>query len=240
MGSFRPGFSEWAKCLSPYGADAPKVTAALARAPPPGAESPGLLHAIPIATAARRLTLHPPSYPDATVKTPLALAALALVILTAPAAAQAPVADAFRAAAKESGTNLVAAAEEMPADKYGFKPTPAQMSFGDIVGHLSKGNDFLCGKIAGATPPKRAELDKTASKDAMVARLKETFQYCESALAKLDDSKLTERMSLFGPKQFSRAETLFITAQDWADHYSQAAIYLRLNGLLPPTAKKKA
>jgi hypothetical protein len=33
---------------------------------------------------------------------------------------------------------------------------------------------------------------------------------------------------------------MVITAVDWADHYSQSAIYLRLNGLLPPTAKKKA
>ena len=32
---------------------------------------------------------------------------------------------------------------------------------------------------------------------------------------------------------------LIAAAEDWADHYSQLAIYLRLNGLLPPTAKKK-
>ncbi len=31
-----------------------------------------------------------------------------------------------------------------------------------------------------------------------------------------------------------------ITTGDWADHYSQVAIYLRLNGLLPPTAKAHA
>jgi hypothetical protein len=45
-------------------------------------------------------------------------------------------------------------------------------------------------------------------------------------------------MQLFGPKPRSRAETMFITTGDWADHYSQVAIYLRLNGVLPPTAKK--
>jgi hypothetical protein len=28
------------------------------------------------------------------------------------------------------------------------------------------------------------------------------------------------------------------TTADYADHYSQMAIYLRLNGLLPPTAKR--
>ena len=34
-------------------------------------------------------------------------------------------------------------------------------------------------------------------------------------------------------------EAMLDAAEDWADHYSQLAIYLRLNGFLPPTAKKK-
>ena len=29
-------------------------------------------------------------------------------------------------------------------------------------------------------------------------------------------------------------------AADWADHYGASAIYLRLNGILPPTAQPKA
>jgi hypothetical protein len=41
------------------------------------------------------------------------------------------------------------------------------------------------------------------------------------------------------PKK-SRAGLMTIATGDWADHYSQAAIYLRLNGLLPPTAKRPA
>ena len=45
-------------------------------------------------------------------------------------------------------------------------------------------------------------------------------------------------MPFFGNREVSRAEMMFAAAEDWADHYSQLAIYLRLNGLLPPTAKK--
>ena len=63
--------------------------------------------------------------------------------------------------------------------------------------------------------------------------------FCQSALAKVDDSKLDEKLPFFGERQLSRAEVMFATAQDWADHYSQLANYLRLNGLLPPTAKGK-
>jgi uncharacterized damage-inducible protein DinB len=150
-----------------------------------------------------------------------------------------PVSTAFRDGATKAGKNLMDAAADMPADRYGFKPTAAQMSFADIMVHLAQGNDFLCGKVSGVAAPTRTKVAATAGKDALVARLRETFAFCDQALASLDDSKLGEQMSLFGPRQYTRAETMFITIGDWADHYSQVAIYMRLNNLVPPTAKKK-
>src|SRR3954447_3918734 len=150
-----------------------------------------------------------------------------------------PVSEALRRTRERAAKNLVAAAEEMPGQKYGFKPTPAQMSFGDILVHLSEGNDFLCSAVAGTTAPKRSEIKVAAGKEKLVARLKETFQSCESALAKGDDSGLSRMVPWFGGRQVTQAQAILATAQDWADHYSQMAIYLRLNGLLPPTAKQK-
>ena len=35
---------------------------------------------------------------------------------------------------------------EMPAEKFGFKPTPEQMSFGHLAGHIVEGNYFFCAK----------------------------------------------------------------------------------------------
>jgi uncharacterized damage-inducible protein DinB len=152
----------------------------------------------------------------------------------------APVAEAFRDEASSASKNLVAAATEMPAEKYSYKPTPAQMSFGDIVAHLVEGNDYLCGVISGAKAPAREKVTGTSSKDALMGELKDSFAFCDQALAKLDDSKLSEQLPFFGGKTRSRANVMFVTVGDWADHYSQSAIYLRLNGLVPPTAKKKS
>jgi DinB family protein len=166
-------------------------------------------------------------------------AALTFVLVPCLASAQdAPVAKAFREFAAQEGKNLIAAAELMPAAKYTFKPTPAQMSFADIMQHLAMGNDYLCGAIGGAKAPQRPSVAATASKDALVARLKETFAFCDQALASLDDSKLTEQLPMFGGKTMTRAAVETLTVGDWADHYSQVAIYLRLNGQLPPSAKK--
>ena len=169
----------------------------------------------------------------------IAVASLPLPLLLAAQGGPSPVADALRANEQQMGRNLVAAAEEMPADKYDYKPTPAQMSFARIVVHLSGGNDFLCSAIAGVKAPERAKVDTTDSKDKLVARLRETFQFCDTALAKVDDSKLAEQVPFFGGRPASRASAILITVGDWADHYSQAANYLRLNGHLPPTAKRQ-
>jgi hypothetical protein len=164
---------------------------------------------------------------------------LALSLLPRLVAAQdAPVSQAFRDQATSASKNLQAAADVMPADKYGYKPTPAQMSFGDIVAHLVEGNDYLCGAIGGAKAPARAKVTGASSKAELTGELKESFAFCDQAFAKLDDAKLSEQLPFFGGKTKSRATVMFVTVGDWADHYSQSANYLRLNGLLPPTAKK--
>src|SRR5918999_213477 len=58
----------------------------------------------------------------------IALAACTLALAGAVRDASAPVSDAVRSAAARAEKNFIGAAENMPADKYGFKPTAAQMA----------------------------------------------------------------------------------------------------------------
>ena len=159
----------------------------------------------------------------------------------AQAQAKNPVADGFRFVEQRQAKNITDAAEAMPAEKYGFKPTPAQMSFGDVVAHLiQEGNDELCSASSGQKKPERPKFSGTDPKDKLVAGLKESFQFCATALAAMQDAQLGDSMPFFGGRMATRGLATLITVADWADHYSQMAIYLRLNGLLPPTAKRTA
>jgi hypothetical protein len=54
----------------------------------------------------------------------------------------------------------------------------------------------------------------------------------------MDDSKLGEMIAGMGPQPLARARFALGIASNWADHYAEAAMYLRLNGIVPPTAKK--
>src|SRR5207247_4371845 len=169
----------------------------------------------------------------------LALCALPLAVVAA-AQAPNPVTNGVRAMAQRQTKYIVEAAEEMPADKYGYKPTPAQMSFGDVVAHLIReGNNYLCSAASGVKQPETGKFAGSDPKDKLVAGLKESFKFCETAAAELQDAALGDSTDFFGGRKATRATAVLITIADWADHYSQMAIYLRLNGLLPPTAKRR-
>lgn len=159
---------------------------------------------------------------------------------TTPAPSTSPVADAIRATLANYSKNMTAAADAMPADKFAFKPTPEQNSFAHLTLHISQSNYAFCSKIGGVAAPEVPKLTDAESKDKLVAALKTSFDFCSTALAKVDDSHLGESMPLFNNQNASRASIILTLARSWADHYSAQAMYLRLNGVLPPTAQPAA
>jgi hypothetical protein len=165
---------------------------------------------------------------------------LALCLLAASAAAQTknPVSTALKDIFPGRQKNTIAAVEAMPADKFNFKPSADQMTFGHLVAHMIEANYALCGGAAAVPAPKVEEAKDTDSKDKLVAALKASFDFCGDALGKMDDSKLGETAPAVGGQQLSRARFALGIASNWADHYAEASMYLRQNGILPPTAKK--
>ena len=155
-----------------------------------------------------------------------------------------PVSDAVRERLARDSKNLVGAAELLPAEKYSYHPTPAQMTFGQLIVHIVQTNVALCSAIsttpAPMTPDQLQKLSDKEAKDALVAALKRSFDYCTESIGKVSDSQLGEQGVMFGrPIPQSRGAVLVTIAADWADHYSTAAAYLRLNDILPPSAQPK-
>jgi hypothetical protein len=140
---------------------------------------------------------------------------------------------------QRSQNNTVGAIEAMPADKFSYKPTPDQMPFGHLAVHVVEFNNSFCSKAADVAAPKVDAPKESDSKDQLVAAVKASYSFCGDALSKMDDSKLGDSIELFGGRQAPRAMAALILASGWADHYSAAAMYLRLNGILPPSAQPK-
>ncbi len=180
----------------------------------------------------------------------------AILLLTLPVALAAqqpaaaptanPITATFRGRIMGLQHNLAVAFDSIPESKYGYKPTPAQLSIGYIAQHLASDNYLFCSMFGPMQPTLAAEDTATADsvkakwpKAKLVEKLRASFTYCENALGQVDDAKLGEQLSMTfrgNTHQVTRAAMVLGHALDMADHYSQIANYMRLNNLLPPTA----
>ena len=149
-----------------------------------------------------------------------------------------PVTSTLRQVLERFSNNLVASAEEMPADKYSYHPTPAQLTFGRTMEHVAEVNNFACSKVADVPAPEQPKISET-DKDKLVEALKASMDFCKQAFAKLTDAKLGDTVTLNRGRQAPRIAAALEVTNDLVDHYAAIAVYLRLNGLLPPTAQPK-
>ena len=138
---------------------------------------------------------------------------------------------------RQSGFMLTAAGQ-MPAEKYGYKPTPGQWTYGKIVAHVIQANFGVCGMLSGDGPGKGPAVTETTPRDELIPVLKQSFDTCQKALDGLQDASLGGTITYFGGAKKPRARALIELTDDLEDHYSQMASYLRLNGMIPPSAKK--
>lgn len=175
------------------------------------------------------------------------LAPIALAAQQTPAAPVAnPVTTAFKTRIAGLHRNIAQAFDSIPASKFSYKPTPAQLSIGYIAQHIANDDYFFCNNFGAMKGTRAAEDTVTADsvkatwpKDKLIARLKDSFAFCDQAIGQLDDTKLGEQVTItFGgnSRTVARASMALGHAIDLADHYSQLANYMRLNNLVPPTA----
>lgn len=157
-----------------------------------------------------------------------------------------PITTAFRGRIMALHRNLAQAFDSIPAAKFSYKPTPAQLTVGYVAQHLANDNYLFCNTFGDmkATRPERESttpdsVKATWPKDTLVTQLKASFAFCARAFDQLADSTLDDQVSVtFGgnTRQVTRAGMALGHALDLADHYSQIANYMRLNNMLPPTA----
>jgi hypothetical protein len=70
----------------------------------------------------------------------------------------------------------VGLATAMPEDKYGFKPTPVQRSFGEHVLHIAQINVMLTKALGGKTPEPAINMKATTKAD-MIKAMSDSFDY---------------------------------------------------------------
>ena len=134
-------------------------------------------------------------------------------------------------------------ANAMPEEKYGFKPTPAQQSFGERVLHAAEVNLMLLQALGAKTPAPSIDM-KVTSKAATMAALERVGSYGVAVIKELGEEGLRARIDSPGPIQWfmgpkvSRQRVLYFLMTHSQDTYGQLVVYARLNGIIPPASRQ--
>jgi hypothetical protein len=147
---------------------------------------------------------------------------------------------------KAQKETMLRIADAMPEDKFGFKATPPQRSYGEQILHVAGANIMLMkflGAKASAPPINDSDLSvfglKATSKADILRALGDSYDYGEAVLKEFADASLSQTIK--GPRwigEATRAKMVYYTLGHTQDIYGQMAVYLRLNGVVPPASRR--
>ena len=161
-----------------------------------------------------------------------------MVALAATAGARQPPGSALAADLEKDWTaqkaRMVALAEAMPADKYEFKATPPQRTYGEQLLHLAEAHVGMFKRLdtAGKVPP--PALGKDHSRDAVIKAVTAAYDY-GLAVIKGDPAR---DWTAAAPSGTTAARTVWSAMNLASNHYGQLVVYLRLNDIVPPASRR--
>ncbi len=141
---------------------------------------------------------------------------------------------------------MMAIAETMPEETYGFKPTEAQRSYAEQILHIAGANVFLMQHVGGATPAPEVDTSDlrvfglpATSKAQVLQALSDGYDYGISVIQEFPEEDLVKTIA--GPRwlgNVTRVRMAYFTLSHAMDIYGQMAVYLRLNGVVPPASRR--
>lgn len=139
--------------------------------------------------------------------------------------------------------NLAEAAENMPADEYGFRPTPQVRTFAQLIGHLAKANFYFCAEVAGEKSPATADYEQITNKAVLVKALNDSLVYCDRVYAATTDANFIQPMQIAnvigtGSTNTVRGAVLIYNIAHNNEHYGNLTVYMRLKGHVPPSTAR--
>ncbi len=135
---------------------------------------------------------------------------------------------------------LLRSAEKMPEESYGFRPTEAVRSYGQIIGHLGDSSYYFCSTALGE-PYTSRQIEKTkTSKAELIAALKEALAYCNKAYSGMTDAAGTQTVKLFGKDDVPKLAVLNVNEIHSMEHYGNLVTYMRMKNIVPPSSESQA
>jgi uncharacterized damage-inducible protein DinB len=131
--------------------------------------------------------------------------------------------------------------EAMPDDRFGYRATPAERTWGEQILHVAEANVIQMGRFGSKATAPVINM-KATSKTEILKALADSFDFGAAALGEQTDQTMlaqaeTTRYDRFmGPSTKARV-AYYVIGHTW-DIYGQMVVYLRLNGITPPASQR--
>jgi uncharacterized damage-inducible protein DinB len=141
--------------------------------------------------------------------------------------------------------NIAEAVEAMPAEEFGFKPTPDVRSFAQLIGHVINANFFFCSQAKGASMPSSTNFESEADKAVLIKGLTDALAYCDGVYDATTDADFTKAVTMTGVPGMpdntttTRGAVLMFNTTHNNEHYGNLVVYLRLKGRVPPSTARR-
>lgn len=130
-------------------------------------------------------------------------------------------------------------ADAMPEDKFGYKSTPPQRSYGEQIMHVALVNVDLLKLLRGKAVAPSFTAESAKTKAQILKALAESYDYGTALLKQETEATIGQAIqdspSWLGPS--TRARIVWTLLVHSMDVYGQMAVYLRLNGIIPPASR---
>lgn len=136
---------------------------------------------------------------------------------------------------RELSTWLVQTVEQVPDSLYGYKPNPAVRSISELMGHVANAHYLFCSAALGEEQPEHPDFEKATDKVTLLKGMNESVAYCERAY-QITDGEAMKATQFFG-STMTRLAVLIWNATHDGEHYGNLVVYLRANGMVPPSSQ---
>ena len=140
------------------------------------------------------------------------------------------------------GRKLIAIAEDLPEDKYDYKPNPDSRTFISQLIHVSASMYYFTDTAQGQKPryPDDPKRDTLKTKADIVAFVKKCVADGTAEIKTLGDKGLNQMYTDPDSKQqMHMFDLAYGLMEHSGEHYGQLVVYYRSNGLVPPESRKK-
>ena len=137
--------------------------------------------------------------------------------------------------------NVTGAAEKMPAEHFGFRPTADVRTYAQLFAHTIETQFFFCNAVKGGPDPSAGKkFEETVTEKAAIIQLvKDGFAYCDDVFAGITDEKLVSMIELGSApntRKAAAASQVSMVVIHGNEHYGNIVTYLRLKGIVPPSS----